>query len=102
MKLIIHQGHFGLENSKNRSCQGLFWPLINSEIEDIINRPAYLTFRNHHPSESEIKHPVPQEPWTKIAADLFRLYGHYYLLIVDYNSKSLPLKILKICSPLKV
>ena len=29
----------------------------------------------------------PDHPWTKCAADLFRLQGHYYLLIVDYYSK---------------
>ena len=45
MESIIHQGHFGLENSKKRACQALFWPLINSEIEDMIkNCPTCLTF----------------------------------------------------------
>ena len=88
MKSSIHQQHFRLENSKKRARQALFWPLINSEIENMIkNCPTCLTFRNQQCSEPTIKHPVPQEPWTKLAADLFRLYGHYYLLVVDYNSK---------------
>ena len=26
-------------------------------------------------------------PWTKCATDLFRLQGHYYLLVIDYYSK---------------
>ena len=72
MKSIIHQGHFRLENSKKRAHQPMFWPIINSEIEDMIkNCPECLTFRNQQPSEPKIKHPDPQELWTKIAKDLF-------------------------------
>ena len=72
MNSIIHQGHFRLENSKKRVRQALFWPLINSEIEDMIkNCTTCLTFHNRQPSEPTVKHPVPQEPWTKLAADLF-------------------------------
>ena len=45
---------------------------LRSEIEDIIkNCPACLTFRNRQRSEPTVKHPVPQEPWIKLAPDLF-------------------------------
>ena len=88
MKSIIYQGHFGLENLKKRARQALFWPLINNEIKDMIKKcPTCLFFRSRQPTEPLIKHPVPQELWTKLAADLFRLYGHYYLLVVDYDFK---------------
>ena len=46
-----------------------------------------MTFCNRQRSEPPIKHPVSQKPRTKLAADLFRLYGHCYLLVVDDNSK---------------
>ena len=36
MKSIIHQEHFRLENLKKCAHQALFWPLINSEIKDMI------------------------------------------------------------------
>ena len=49
----------------------------------IKNCPTCLPFRNRQRSELAIKHQVPQEPWTKLAADLFQLYGHHYLLVVD-------------------
>ena len=73
MKSVIHQGHFGLENSKKKHArQALFWSLIISEIEDMIkNCPTRLTLCNRQPSEPTIKHPVPQEPLTKLTADLF-------------------------------
>ena len=103
IKSINYHGHFGLENSKKCAHQALFWPLINSEIEDMIkNCPTCLLFCNRQPSELAIKHPVPQESCSlnPLAADLFRLYGYYYLLVVDYNFKFVALKILKICNPL--
>ena len=93
MNLIIHQGYIGHENLKKRARQVLYWPLINREIEDKIkNCPTCLTFRNGQPSERAIKRPIPQEPWTKLAAELLRLYGHYYLLVVDCNSKFFAVK----------
>ena len=48
---------------------------------------TYLTSRNRQPSEPIINHPVPNQSWTKTAADPFRLYRHYYLLAIDYYSK---------------
>ena len=96
IKSIIHQGHFGLENSKKRARQALFWPLINSEVEDMIKDcPTCLTFRNRQPGEPAIKHSVPEEPWTKLAVDLFGLYEHYYLLVADYNCKFVAVENLK-------
>ena len=52
-------------------------------------------FCNWKPSEPTIKHPVPEEPWTKLSADLIWLYVHYYLLVVDYNSKFIAVENLK-------
>ena len=53
MKLIIHQEHFRLENLKKCAHQALFWPLINSEIKDMIkNCPTCLTFRNRQRSST--------------------------------------------------
>ena len=46
-----------------------------------------LKYRKRQPSETPIKPEIPDHQWTKCAADLFRLPGHYYLLIVDYYSK---------------
>ena len=82
-KSLIHQGQLGTENCKKRARQSSFWPLMNSEIEDLIKKcPTDLTFRNRQLSEAIINHPIPNQAWKKIIADPFCLYGHYYLLIV--------------------
>lgn len=33
---LIHSNHFGIEKSKSRVRQVLFWPYLNKEIEDIV------------------------------------------------------------------
>ena len=61
--------------------------LIDKELEGMISKcPTCLTRRNLQPSETFIKSELHSHPWTKCAANLFHLQGHYYLLIVDYYS----------------
>ena len=62
MKSLIHQGHLGIENCKKRARESLLWPLMNSEIEDMIKKcPTCLTFRHWQPSEPIINHPIPNQ-----------------------------------------
>ena len=75
--------------------QLLFWPLINSEIEDMIKKcPTFLTFWNHQSSQPITNHPIPNHTWTKVAADPFCTY-RYYLLIIDYYSNFFVIEMLK-------
>ena len=61
---------------------------MKSEIEDMIKKcPTCLTFQNRQSGEPIINHSVPNQAWTQTAADPFRLYRHYYLLMIDYHSK---------------
>ena len=95
IKSLTHQEHLGIENCKKRARQSLFWPIMNMKIGDMIKKcPTCLTFRNPQPSQPVIDHPVPNQAWRKIAADSFRLYGHYYLPIIDYHSKFIVIEIL--------
>ena len=57
--------------------------------------PTCLAFQNRQLSELIINHTIPNQAWTKIAADPFRLYCHYYLLIIDYYFHLIFIKTLK-------
>ena len=57
---------------------------------------ACLTFRKRQPSEAIINNPVTNRAWAKIAANLFRLYGHYYILMINYYSKFIIIETLEI------
>ena len=84
MKEIIHPGHNGIARCKSCARQSIFWPGMNSEIADFVSRcPQCLIHRNQLQKETLIQHNVPEVPWTKVASDLFTLYGHDYVIIAD-------------------
>ena len=37
MKKLLHTGHFGIVQIKNRAQEIIYWPGINSDIENIVN-----------------------------------------------------------------
>ena len=88
MKDIIHQGHNSIEKCKVRARQSLYWPGMNAEIEELVARCSHcMTYRNKQQKESFIAHEIPTAPWIKVASDVFHLFGHHYVIVVDYFSK---------------
>ncbi len=103
MKAIIHQGHNGIARCKSRARQSIYWPGMNSEIDNLVSRcPQCLTHRNQQQKETLIQHTVPKVPWTKVASDLFTLYGHSYVIVTDYTSKYIEIERLPDKSSLNV
>ena len=42
-----------------------------------------------------INHPIPNQAWIKIAVDPSQLYGHQYLLLIDYYFKFIVFEMIK-------
>ena len=62
----IHESHQGIVKSKQRARMILFWPGMNSEIEDAVGScVACRENRKAQPSESLISHEIPDRPWAK-------------------------------------
>ena len=91
------QGHMRIEKCTQRSRQSVFWPFINSDIKDMVSScTTCLTHRNRQQQETLIPHKIPSRPWTKVATDLFTLYGKdYTVLVIDYYSKYVEVEYLK-------
>ena len=88
IKSSIHQGHQGQEKCILRARNSVFWPGINHEIIELVSQCAEcLNHRNRQKREPLLPHDIPSTPWTKVACDLFTIYGKEYLLIIDYHSK---------------
>ena len=83
----IHEGHIGIEKSKARAREVVYWPRMNAEIEDYISKCSVcLQHRSRQQKESLISHDIPMGPWEKVGSDLFHCLGQNYLLLVDYYS----------------
>ena len=84
----VHIGHMGMVKCKNRAKEVMFWPGMNSQIEDIVsNCPACTEHQRSNPKEPMIAHELPQRPWQNVATDLFMLENEQYLIVVDYYSR---------------
>ena len=83
----IHEGHLGIEKSKRRAREVLYWPSLNTDIDNAIQSCAICqTYQYRQPKEPMMPHPKPSGPWEKVGTDLFQLNGKDYLLVIDYYS----------------
>ena len=84
----IHEAHLGIVKSKQLARDLLFWPGMTSQIEEMIKQcPTCQMNRKAQPAEPLISHYIPDQPFAKVATDLFELQGKTYMLCVDYYSK---------------
>ncbi len=66
MRNLLHTGHLGIE--KNRQCARttMYWPGMNHEISEVINKcELCLENQNKQKKEPIITHEIPLTPWFK-------------------------------------
>ena len=74
--------------SKNRAKEVMFWPGMNSQIENAVsNCPACTEHQSSNPKEPMTAHKLPDRPWQNVATDLFELHNEQYMIVVDYCSR---------------
>ena len=83
----IHSAHLGITLCQNRARSVMYWPNINSEIKNEVDKCHIC---NQHKSKEEdeplITEELPNLPWYKVGSDLFELDGEHYCILVDYYS----------------
>ena len=85
---ILHTGHPGTRQIKERARESLFWPGINSQLEQSVTScGACQEFRNRQPKEPELHHEIPNTPWTKLATDVFHIKRRHFVILADYTTK---------------
>ena len=84
----IHYGHMGIEKSKRRARDAVYWPLLSQRIAEMVSKcNMCLEHRKENTKEPMIPFRIPTIPWEVVATDLFTLDNSDYLLIVDYYSR---------------
>lgn len=95
----IHSCHVGIEKSKNRARDLLFWPGMGKQIEEAVGVCSTCQERRAaNPKEPLLSHAIPERPWQNIATDLFTLNLEDYIIIVDYYSRFFELETLYSCT----
>ncbi|KAK3870572.1 hypothetical protein Pcinc_024210 [Petrolisthes cinctipes] len=83
----LHAAHMGIEATRRRARESVFWPGLNGHIKDMVSRCS--TCAAVQPSQARepmLSHEVPVVPWTKVGMDFFEWNRQKYLVITDYTS----------------
>ena len=88
MLKAVHEGHLGIEKCKARERSCIYWPSMNSAIEQEVKKcPACNTHCKASPKEPLIPQTVPAQPWERVGTDYFTFNNQDYLLMINYFSK---------------
>ena len=83
----LHKGHFGVDRTKLRARDPIYWPGINKDIEILVktcNTCQENSKRNN--KDPVLAREIQMCPWTMLELDLFVIDGHT-LLVVNMTSR---------------
>ena len=84
----LHEGHFGIDHTKLRAKDTVYWPEINADIETLIKSCELCQEHGRRNNKDLVlARELPMVPWTLIEMDVFRHNDHSYLLLVDVTSR---------------
>lgn len=84
---ILHKGHIGIEGTRRRAREIIYWPNINQDIATLISNCSSCQQVRNHQTRAPVKtYPVPSKPFETVASDMFEHNNKTYLLLVDSYS----------------
>lgn len=84
---VLHEGHFGIEKCRARAIHAVWWPTIDTDVENLVN--TCRTCLQHRPNRKMPLQPTefPEKPWQRVGVDLFFIGGAWWLIVTDYYSR---------------
>ena len=67
----LHYGHISARKVQENARQHLYWPILDADIADYIQRCQECIKKTHAPKEPLQAHDLPAQPWEHIAMDHF-------------------------------
>ena len=85
----IHKAHQDADSSIRRARESVYWPAMQAASSSCGVCSQYLRERPQEPMQS---HTIPSRPWERVSADLYRLDGSNYLVLMDHYSDYIELE----------
>ena len=83
----LHEGHFGIEHTKLREMDSVYWPLMHKDIEGMVKTcKKGQEFSRRNNRDSVLSRELPLVAWTFLELDLFSCDKNTFLLVVDVTS----------------
>ena len=84
---LVHASHLGIVKCKQLARDTVYWPGMNSQIEETVSKCAECQEnRNQQSKETLIPSEIPRRPFQIVAVDLLQSVGSNFLVLVDYYS----------------
>ena len=80
----LHAAHQGIERTRRRARQTVYWPGIDSDILNMVQSCAPCQEKRPSlPQEPMMSDPTPTRVFEDVSADLFQVGGKHYLVYAD-------------------
>lgn len=90
---IIMRGQRILVPKSMKPC--VFLTGIDRDIQELVDKYSVcLEYSKSQQREPLISHDLSSRPWQYVGTDLFKFQGHTYLLVADYYSKMMFVRVL--------
>ncbi|UYV82347.1 K02A2.6-like [Cordylochernes scorpioides] len=86
MLKLLYQGHIGINRMKSLARSLVWWPKMDSQIEEFVKECSPCMHNQTAPPAENTPWPRINQPWQRVHVDHFYFRGDYYLLVVDANS----------------
>ena len=83
--LKIHAGHLGITKCQERARQGVWWPGLSAQLEQLVKNCCECCKEQHQRAEPLSPSSLLDLPFQKVGTDLFKWDKKTYLLVVDYS-----------------
>ena len=90
----LHESHLGITKCRALAQTSIWWPNITSQIEEMVKKCSICAKLRPPTREPLLASSFPDQPWSRVAMDLFELKGKTFLLVVDYHSRWPEIRIL--------
>ncbi|XP_061165874.1 uncharacterized protein K02A2.6-like [Saccostrea echinata] len=86
--LELHEEHLGMSRTKALARGYLWWPYLDRDIEDMVERSSACAYTRNTPKESPLHSWIwASRPGQRVHIDYAEYEGHFFLVIVDSFSK---------------
>lgn len=93
----LHSAHQGVTSCQNKAHNSLYWPSMLKDIENyILNCQICQRYSKSNIKQPLTSHEIPEYPWSKIGMDFMKLRNQEYLVMTDYFSKFVIVKIVQL------
>ena len=93
---ILHESHQGFDKCNEVAKGAVWWPNLARDLKNMTMTCSYCLERKPAQRYEPMKSTeLPSRPWEMLGTDLCQVKGHSFLVVIDYYSRWLEIKLLK-------